>query len=139
MLPIDDTIVGPLLNGAGSVGYSGNWQTKALSGAYNGGVHASTAQGANALLQNVTYTVSGDAAWVSTLGPNMGIATVQVDNGPLQTFDLYARTPQPAQVIWQTAGLAPGVQHKITIKVTGTKNPASLGTEVDIDAFMVIR
>jgi hypothetical protein len=139
MLPIDDTIVGPLLNGAGSVGYSGSWKTAPLAGAYNGGVHAATAQGATALLQNVTYTVSGDAAWVSTLGPNMGIATVQVDNGPAQTIDLYAKTVQPAQVVWQTAGLAPGVQHKVTIKVTGTKNAASTGTEVDVDAFMVIR
>src|SRR5437588_12949745 len=45
----------------------------------------------------------------------------QIDNGPIQTMDLYAKTVQAARVVWQTAGLAPAVQHEVTIKATGTK------------------
>jgi hypothetical protein len=144
LIPVDDIIVGPLLSGGGSIGYSGGWTTRTMNSAvtgfaYGNTVHAATAAGANALLQNVTFTVNGDVAWVSTLGPNMGIATVQVDNGPVQTIDLYSQTTKGAQVVWQTAGLTRGVQHKVTVKVTGTRNAASTGTEVDIDAFIALR
>jgi hypothetical protein len=45
----------------------------------------------------------------------------QIDNGPIQTMDLYAKTVQAARVVWQSGGLAPVVQHEVTIKVTGTK------------------
>jgi hypothetical protein len=69
----------------------------------------------------------------------MGIATVQVDSGPVQTIDLYSQSVKGAQVVWQTAGLAAGVQHKVTVKVTGTKNAASTGAEVDVDAFIALR
>ena len=103
------------------------------------GSKAHAAPGASALLQNVTFTVNGDVAWVSTLGPNMGIATVQVDNGPVQTIDLYSQTTKGAQVVWQTAGLTRGVQHRVAVKVTGTRNTASTGTEVDVDAFIALR
>jgi hypothetical protein len=139
MIPVDDIIVGPLLSGAGSIGYSGSWLTKALSGAYGGTVHYTTATGANALLQNVTFTVSGDVAWVSTMGPNMGIATVSVDGGPAQTVDLYSPTVKTATVVWQTAGLAPGITHTVRVTDTGTKNASSLGTELDIDTFLAVR
>ena len=110
--------------------------------AYGGTVHFATQQGANALLQNLTFTVNGDVAWVSTLGPNMGIAKVQVDGGPVQIIDLYSPTLKPAQVVWQTNGLTAGVQHKVTVTVTGTHNPAAAPTstnEVDVDAFIALR
>jgi len=143
LIPVDDTIAGPLLNGAGSIGYSGSWTTKSMPGAaYGGTVHFATQQGANALLQNLTFTVNGDVAWVSTLGPNMGIAKVQVDGGPVQIIDLYSPTLKPAQVVWQTNGLTAGVQHKVTVTVTGTHNPAAAPTstnEVDVDAFIALR
>ena len=143
LIPVDDIIVGPLLSGAGSIGYSGSWTTKSMPGAaYGGTVHFATQQGANALLQNLTFTVNGDVAWVSTLGPNMGIAKVQVDGGPVQIIDLYSPTLKPAQVVWQTNGLTAGVQHKVTVTVTGTHNPAAAPTstnEVDVDAFIALR
>ena len=49
---------------------------------------------------------------------------------------------KPAQVVWQTNGLAAGVQHKVTVTVTGTHNPAAAPTstnEVDVDAFIALR
>ena len=138
LAPVDDSLTGPLLNGGGQVAYSGSWQTGAVTGAYNGSVHFATAPGARAALNKVTYTVSGNAAWVSTLGPDRGKATVQVDNGPVQTIDLYAPTAQPARVVWQTGDLSSNVQHTVTVTVTGTKNAASTSPRVDIDAFLII-
>ena len=79
MLPVDDALTGPLLNGAGSLAYSGNWTTGAVSGAYNGSVHFTTATGANAKLTNVTYNVTADVVWMATKGPDRGIATVTVE------------------------------------------------------------
>lgn len=137
MLPVDDTLTGPLLNGAGSVGYSGTWTTAPLAGAYNGSVHLTTASGASARLNTVTFTVSADVVWVSTRGPDRGIATVTVD-GVAQTVDLYAPTVQPAQVVFASRGLR-GTQHQIQVSATGTKNPASLGVRVDLDSFVAIR
>ena len=51
-------------------------------------------------------------------------------------------TLKTAQVVWQTNGLAAGVQHKVTVTVTGTHNPAAAPTstnEVDVDAFIALR
>ena len=138
LAPVDDSLTGPLLNGGGQVAYSGSWQTGAVTGAYNGSVHFATAPGARAALNKVTYTISGNAAWVTTLGPDRGRATVQVDNGPVQTIDLYAPTAQPARVVWQTGDLSSNVQHTVTVTVTGTKNAASTSPRVDIDAFLII-
>jgi len=138
MLPVDDSLTSPLLNGAGSVGYSGNWSTGAVSGAYNGSVHFTTATGATAKLNNVTFNVTADVAWVSTRGPDRGIATVTVD-GVTQTVDLYAPTAQPAQVVFATHGLRGGAQHQVQVTSTGTRNTASIGTRVDLDSFVAIR
>jgi hypothetical protein len=73
------------------------------------------------------------------LCPSGSRRTVQVDNGPLQTIDLYSQRIKGAQVVWQTAGLTAGVPHKVTVKVTGTRNAASTGSEVDVDAFIALR
>ena len=142
LAPVDDSLTGPLLNGGGQVAYSGSWKTVAVNGAYNGSVHFATAPGARAALNKVTYTITGNAAWVSTLGPTRGLATVQVDNGPVQTIDLYAPTEQPARVVFATGNLSPNVQHTVTVTVLGQpspKNPTPAGdTQVDIDAFLII-
>jgi hypothetical protein len=137
MIPVDDSLTGPLLNGAGSVGYSGSWTVGAVSGAYNNSVHFTSARGASAQLNNVTFTVSGNVAWVSTKGPDRGIATVTVD-GVAQDIDLYSPTPQAAQVVFATNNLASNVQHKISVAAKGTNNPASTSPRVDLDGFMAI-
>jgi hypothetical protein len=137
MIPVDDSLTGPLLNGAGSIGYSGSWTSGLVTGAYNGNVHFTTAVGANAKLNNVTFNVNSDVVWVSTKGPDRGIATVTVD-GVATTVDLYAPTPQPAQVVFATKGLRGATQHSVVVTSTGTKNAASTGVRVDMDSFMAI-
>jgi hypothetical protein len=138
MLPVDDSLVGPLLNGAGSIGYSGSWTTGPVAGAYNGSVHLTTAIGANARLSNVVFNVTADVIWMTTKGPDRGIATVTVD-GVAKTVDLYAPTVQPAQVAFASNGLRGGAQHTVQVTSTGTKNAASTGVRVDLDGFVAIR
>ena len=137
MIPVDDSLTGPLLNGAGSIGYSGSWTAGLVPNAYNGNVHFTTAVGANAKLNNVTFNVNSDVVWVSTKGPDRGIATVTVD-GVATTVDLYAPTQQPAQVVFATKGLRSNTQHSVVVTSTGTKNAASTGVRIDMDSFMAI-
>ena len=100
-------------------------------------MHFATNAGANATLNSLSWTVVGNGAWVSTLGPDRGTATISVDGGPATVIDLYAPIQQPAQVVWTLGNLAPGT-HTVTVTVRGTANPASTGTRVDVDAFVVI-
>ena len=100
-------------------------------------MHFATKPGANAVLNSLTWTVNGNGAWVSTLGPDRGIATISVDGGPATVIDLFAPTQQAARVVWTLGNLGPGT-HTVTVTVQGTANPASTGTRVDVDAFVVI-
>jgi Abnormal spindle-like microcephaly-assoc'd, ASPM-SPD-2-Hydin len=138
LAPIDDSLLGPRLSGSGSVAFSGTWFTLPQSGAYNDSMRSTSTAGSGVQLNNLTFTVSTDVAWVAVVGPDRGIATVSVDGGPPQTVDLYSPTPQIAQVVWTTNGLKPGVQHSIKATATGTRRTGSTGNRVDFDGFMAI-
>ena len=82
------------------------------------------------IVDRTQFTVSGNAAWVSTLGPDRGQAQVQIDGGKPDIVDLYSPTVQPARVAWAKDALPPG-QHTITVTVIGkrsTLNPAPCNT-----------
>ena len=114
-----------------------------VTGAYNGSVQFGTVAGSTASPNRQTFAVSGNMAWISTLGPDRGKATVQVDARAPQTVDLYAPTTQRAAVAWvgngDADGLTAGTTHTITITVLGTTNGASTGTRVDHDAVVFLR
>jgi hypothetical protein len=78
-------------------------------------------------------------AWVSTTGPDRGMASVSVDGGPAQTVDLYSATPQPATLVWQASNLGTANGHTIKVTVLSTRNPASSGNKVDIDAYLALK
>jgi hypothetical protein len=106
---------------------------------------ASTSANAT-IVPAVSYTVSGNAAWVSTLGPDQGLAQVQVDNGKPEVVDLYSPTVQPRRVVWARDALAAGT-HTVTVTVLGKKstlnpNPCNTGAkcaQVDIDAAVIMK
>lgn len=50
--------------------------------------------------------------------------------------DTYAAVDQPQSVLYTTSGLPAGT-HTLTIEVTGTKNAASGGAWVWVDAFEI--
>jgi hypothetical protein len=102
--------------------------------------------GSATLLPAISYTVSGNAAWVSTLGPDRGLAQVQVDGTTPQVVDLYSPTVQPARVVWSQDALPAGT-HTVTVTPLGKKstlNPSACTTgtkcaRVDVDGSVMIK
>jgi hypothetical protein len=73
--------------------------------------------------------------WITRVGPDQGIPSVTIDGVSKGLFNLYAVAAQD-QVSESFSGLA-SAKHIIIIKVTGTKDAASTGTAVAVDAFVV--
>jgi limonene-1,2-epoxide hydrolase len=67
------------------------------------------------------------------------MATVSVDGGPATTVDLYSPTLKPATLVWQATNLGTVTGHTIKVTVLSTKNAASAGNEVDIDAYLGLK
>ena len=130
LTPLDDTA-------AANVAFRGAWSVATVAGAYGGTVHASSAAGPSATLSGLTWTRAGSVAWVSTLGPDRGIAVVSIDGGPPVSVDLFAASQQAAQVVFALNGLSPGT-HTLVVTPQGSRNPASTGNRVDVDAFVAI-
>ena len=137
--PLDDTGIAPAL-------FKGTWTNVALAGAYGGTVKRASSSANATLVPAVTYTVSGNASWVSTLGPDQGLAQIQVDNGKPEVVDLYSPTVQTGRVVWARDALAAG-SHTVTLTVLGKKsalNPGACNTgakcaQVDIDMAAIIK
>ena len=126
-----------------STSYSGPWSGVNLAGAYNGSVQAaslsSPTKPTTARLANpLTFTTTtGSFAWIATLGPDRGLATISIDGGAAVTVDLYSATLQTARVVFARNDLGPG-QHTVTITVLQQRNALSTGTRVDHDAFVAL-
>jgi hypothetical protein len=139
LVPADDSGMAP-----GQ--FKGTWTNVTLNGAYGGSVRRASTSANATIVPAVSYTVSGNAAWVSTLGPDQGLAQVQVDNGKPEVVDLYSPTVQPRRVVWARDALAAGT-HTVTVTVLGKKstlnpNPCNTGAkcaQVDIDAAVIMK
>jgi len=113
-----------------SIAFSGSWKRVALAGASGGYVRRSVVANSSA-----TWMFSGSgAAVVSTLGPNRGVAEIWLDGSKVATVDLYAPSRRAAQLVW-SGSFQPG-SHRLQVRGTGTKAPASTGVRVDVDAFL---
>src|SRR5438477_457850 len=102
--------------------------------AYSEGTAAvSTIQGDRA-----TFTFTGTSvSWIGYRGPQAGIARVILDGSVVtDSLDLYIPSEGPQEAVFTLPGLAAG-SHTLTIEVTGSKNPASLGVSIVVDAFDV--
>ena len=77
------------------------------------------------------------AAFVSTRAAARGIAQIWLDGVFVGTVDLYSAGRVKKAVVWSTSSsLAAGV-HTLEVRVTGSKNPASAKSRIDVDAFLV--
>ncbi len=133
MYSVDDAVLSGLL----TVTYQGGWSIGPVSGALGGSVHFASAVTPRASLNKISFPLNGsDVAWISTLGPNRGQATVSVDGAVVSTIDLYSPTEKPATLVASVSGLSAGT-HTVTVTVLGTKAAASTGTRVDIDGFVL--
>jgi len=112
--------------------YSGAWTTGSAS-THSGGTYryASTA-GAS-----VTVRFRGTSvAWVGPKAPSYGRAEVFVDGVSRGVVSQYASAVSYQQTIWSISGLPEG-EHTLLIRATGTKDSASSGTIIVVDAFDV--
>ena len=114
---------------------AGKWTMTTLNGAYGGYVKHASVSGARA-----RFAFTGDeVAWVSTKGANRGKAEVWLDGVKVATVDLYSATIQTRQMVFSQGGLVPTKTHTLEVRVLGTKNAASSGKRIDVDAFLALR
>ncbi len=111
---------------------TGTWYPN--SGAFNSGGSAILAMD-SASQAKFTFTGTG-VNWIGFRDPWSGIAQVYVDGVLKGTVDTYSATQLSQTVVYSVSGLT-NVSHTITIAVTGTKDAASGGEWVWVDAFDV--
>lgn len=76
--------------------------------------------------------------WIGTESNDQGIARVYVDGGYETEVDQFGNTSRSMVTSFSIKDLDYGL-HTITVEVTDTKNPASTGHRIAIDAFDVVR
>jgi O-glycosyl hydrolase len=120
--------------GNGEFNYNGAWSyNSAQPGAYGNDTHGSST--ANDFY---TFQFSGQQARVyAPMAPDGGIEAFSVDGGGETYFDTYAPTRADDLPLFSTPTLAAGV-HTLKVRVTGLKNPASVGYNVTADRIDTI-
>lgn len=124
--------------------YTGNWTKSSENFPWSGNGVSNlperpvTAHETQAAGDKMTVPFRGTGiGWVGYRGPDAGIAQVQIDGGAPTTVDLYAPNATYQPTVFQATGLA-DTNHTLTITSTGTKNAASSGARVVIDALDVM-
>jgi hypothetical protein len=120
------------------ISFGGTWGTETVAGTYGGNQRfASTSKDKSQLSKKDLFTIPGSIAWITAKGPNRGRASVSLDGAAAVTVDLYAPVQQLAAVAF-TLNVGSGSQHQVVVQVLGTRNAASTGTRVDLDAFVLL-
>lgn len=113
--------------------YSGaSWQTTSSS-QDSGGTSAMTTRAGSVSL---TFQGTG-VAWMSRLTPSSGINDVYIDGEFRQAVDRFGPTTLYKQRVFEVSGLSEGI-HTIEIRWTGGKNPAATGSNLLVDAIVVL-
>jgi sugar lactone lactonase YvrE len=107
------------------------WRTFFNRTALGGAYRASEVKGQRVIFKT---PVTRSVVWIAHRGRQEGRARVLIDGHPKGTFDLYA--PVASDRSFTFKGL-PRKAHFVTIEVLGTKDAASRGTWVTVDAFNV--
>jgi hypothetical protein len=111
------------------VKYSGNWGVWTNPGNSGGTAHYSSQTDTNA-----TLYFRGPYVGVMFLkDSNGGIATISIDGSTVDQVDTYAAVQTFQQQRFYSTSDAP---HNIVVRVSGSKNPSSVGTWVTFDAFI---
>ncbi|MDT4938854.1 MAG: uncharacterized protein QOG80_2525 [Pseudonocardiales bacterium] len=116
--------------------YANSWSTvSAVAGAINNSYRYSPLRGAVASL-----TFAGPSVhWIGTKLPNGGIAEVWIDGVHVTDVDTYAASRLPGQVLYASDQLPTTDTaknwHTIRVASKGTRNPASTGTAITVEAF----
>ena len=111
--------------------YTGLWDNLASPAASGACLRTVSAAG------QAQITFQGTSvAWVGMKGPASGLARVSLDGKDQGTVDLYSASARYDQTLWSITGLLDG-PHTLVVAWTGSKNPASTGATISLDAFAV--
>lgn len=110
----------------------GAWHAKRAGAASGGAFTVADRRGARLAMRFDGPGVD----WVTTTGPNRGIARVLIDGDVVRTVNLYAPMRRFG-VVERIDGLGAG-SHVVRIEVTGRKSGASAGRWVAVDRFDVL-
>jgi hypothetical protein len=136
-IDVDAIVVAGVLTGLfqqdnAKLAYIGTWKKTTSSSASKGSFAS-----CNDTNASVTITFSGtNLVWIAGTGPSYGQAKVTVDGGEGSTVDLYSAAAKWQVKIWDSGTLEMG-SHIIMIERLGTKNTASTGMSINVDAFDV--
>jgi hypothetical protein len=128
--------VGAYQESDSAIAYTGTWSTQSFSSAYGGSLKYTS--GTKSQQAKFTF-FGGEVAWVSQKGIDRGMAEVYLDGVKVSTVDLYSDPGQSRKVVFAKKDLDPTVEHTLEVRALGTKNSASSGKRVDLDAFVVLR
>lgn len=110
-----------------------SWQAKTNPNASGGTYRFSGTE--NAATSTRASFAASSVTWVTAMGPKYGKAEILIDGFSYRVVDLYAPTKQ-----WQVAktfNVSSGYYHIIAIVPLHTKNPASSGYKVVMDALII--
>lgn len=107
-----------------------NWQVK-----YGSNYTAGRISYASRVNTKITFTFTGQQVEVvSDKDPYRGILAISVDGGPEQMVDCYSSITAYQKVVFRSDVMDAG-SHTISVRVTGTKNPAARAAYAFLDAF----
>ena len=115
---------------AAVVKYQGSWARETNATYIGGAARACAVVGPRATYSAVNRS---QLALVAQTGPNRGFANISIDGGPAIPVDLYSATRSGSKFVYVTT-LMPRGTHTMVITARGTRNAASTGTSIDIDA-----
>ena len=114
-----------------SLAFTGTWRST-RSGGYSGGKLAYANRDASV---SIDFT-GASLTWVAKTGVSSGQALVSLDGDAPVTVDLYSSKTRYQRAVYTTGTLA-NTAHSVQITWTGQKNPASRGTEINLDAVVI--
>jgi fibronectin type 3 domain-containing protein len=124
-----------LQENAKDVAFGGTWSGNvAVAGAFGGNVRNSSTVGSKA---QVKFTASS-VQFVSTKGPDRGVAEIWINGVRVATVDLYAPELQARQVVFTRTGL-PASQTQLEVRVVARAGSTAATRRVDVDAFLTMR
>ncbi|MFJ2865595.1 ricin-type beta-trefoil lectin domain protein [Kitasatospora sp. NPDC087314] len=115
-----------------AIGYSGGWDSSGSAGCGSGLDHWSNSTGATA---DFTFTGT-ELTYYGSQTPDNGIAALSIDGAPAVDVNLYAPVKRLGLPLYTSPVLAAGT-HRVTVTVSGRKDPRSTGGYVSLDAFAV--
>jgi SpoIID/LytB domain protein len=112
------------------IAYSGKWVSGSATVHSGGGYSYASAASSSSTVKFRGTSI----AWIGPKAPSYGRAEVFIDGTSRGVVSQYAPTVAYQQAIWSISGLPEG-EHTLKIQPTGTKDGASSGTAIVLDAF----